>query len=507
MLSIYLVDDEIMSIEYFKSIFANTQCGEYTKIAGSNTNPLNALSEIEQLRPDVVFVDVVMPSLNGLELSEKILSLRPVTKIVLLTAHRDFSYAKTSFRLGVFDYLLKHEISEHSLETILRKLDKVLEKEKNNRSLNLREYLKGLILTGSAASPSQEEEQEFQKMCSNCILLDIIEDCPVLIGMDSALLEEEIWEDIPPDRISIAVRKDAVFTQIKEGRWLCLLPFYNLNSSLEIQQASYETARRIQEAFAACGRKVSCIISQRCCGVKAVGAEYKRLHQCRKRVFFNGFCSIRYSQEFRFPTIMVPDIALKEIPQFLSTRQYDKAEDVIEKVLARAENFSSFSSYNGMVNEIAASIVYYAQQSNIPLNKELQQASLESTDEVRGFFENQMKFIKKANEVSQYSKTINQCLNHINANYCKDLSSQYLARLCGISERYLRRLFKEEIGTTPTQYITNLRIEKAKEILLLPDSKPSNVYAQVGFASNNYFISVFKKRVGATPARFSGREN
>ena len=91
-LTIYIVDDEPMAIRYLETLLKGT--GLEIVIAGKASNGVKAVSEILKLHPDFVFADISMPVMNGLEMSEHVLKQNPSQKIFLLTAYRDFEYAK-----------------------------------------------------------------------------------------------------------------------------------------------------------------------------------------------------------------------------------------------------------------------------------------------------------------------------------------------------------------------------------------------------------------------------
>lgn len=83
-----------------------------------------------------------------------------------------------------------------------------------------------------------------------------------------------------------------------------------------------------------------------------------------------------------------------------------------------------------------------------------------------------------------------------------NLSNEVLARQAGISEVYFRKLFQAHYGTTPKQYILNLRIQKAKQLLVESPFSVSAIAEECGFSSVYHFSRVFKEKTGASPSRF-----
>lgn len=97
---------------------------------------------------------------------------------------------------------------------------------------------------------------------------------------------------------------------------------------------------------------------------------------------------------------------------------------------------------------------------------------------------------------------IEKIVSYINQNYEDDLSVETLADRFGISSRYLRKCFKEETGINCVQYITSLRMEKAKELLWLSEKTVTEIASLTGFNSSQYFSRLFRQYTGQTPVEY-----
>jgi two-component SAPR family response regulator len=111
-----IVDDEPLSLDYFERLLAERP--EVTLI-GRYTDPHQALAGIAEEKPEVVFLDIEMPEINGISLAEQIQAFDPRTNIVFVTAYRE--YAIQAFELNAIDYLLK-PIQKERLEKTLQRL-------------------------------------------------------------------------------------------------------------------------------------------------------------------------------------------------------------------------------------------------------------------------------------------------------------------------------------------------------------------------------------------------
>jgi len=105
----------------------------------------------------------------------------------------------------------------------------------------------------------------------------------------------------------------------------------------------------------------------------------------------------------------------------------------------------------------------------------------------------------------QASGVIAKAKAYIEDNYSKDISLDDVSRTVDISPYYFSKLFKEETGENFIEYLTNIRIEKAKKLLQNRDISIKNICADSGYSDPNYFSRIFKKQVGLTPTEYRER--
>lgn len=132
MYHVYLVDDEVLML---KDLCGNLPWLEYNMhVAGATEEPAVALDEIIALKPDVVFTDVQMPGMTGLELIEAAQKRGATCKFVVVSAYDSFDYARQLIRLNGFDYLIKPVEERQYTETLSRLLLR-MEKEHPDKEL------------------------------------------------------------------------------------------------------------------------------------------------------------------------------------------------------------------------------------------------------------------------------------------------------------------------------------------------------------------------------------
>lgn len=138
MYSVYILDDESMMLKNMKNTVLWQENG--FEVIGIHTNPRKAIDEIRTLRPDVVFTDLKMPILNGIEVVSQLQKHNIEAEFVMLSAFSEFEAARNFFLLNGFDYLLK-PLQSGEIEMLLEKLGRRLSSRKGFDGLVL--YLRG----------------------------------------------------------------------------------------------------------------------------------------------------------------------------------------------------------------------------------------------------------------------------------------------------------------------------------------------------------------------------
>ena len=131
MYSVFLVDDEPILLEGIRSKIDWESIG--LNFVGEATDGEIALSMMQEIKPDILITDVKMPFMDGLELSSAIKKIQPWIKIIILSGHDEFDYAKKAISIGVEDYLLKPFTANEVIES-LKKVSIQIDRERTQLS-------------------------------------------------------------------------------------------------------------------------------------------------------------------------------------------------------------------------------------------------------------------------------------------------------------------------------------------------------------------------------------
>ena len=178
-ISVMIVDDEKLVLEDLKTLVDWEALG--FEIVATAFNGKQALEKFKTFLPQVVFTDVRMPFMDGLELIRKLRETAPEVCIFLLTAYEDFTYARTAIKYGVKDYVIKSTLDEVTFAQLLKKLF-----EDISRQNKLRDMLKTKQLLEYLELPDGEEGADYSGMYRKAYAYIVIEqDLPVVFTDDS----------------------------------------------------------------------------------------------------------------------------------------------------------------------------------------------------------------------------------------------------------------------------------------------------------------------------------
>ena len=131
MYNVFIVDDEVIVREGIRSKI-DWDSTEFS-LAGEAADGEIALSMIQDIKPDILITDIKMPFMDGLELARMVKKIQPWIRIIILSGHDEFEYAKKAISIGIDDYLLKPFTAEDII-TSLRKAAMQIDKERKQIS-------------------------------------------------------------------------------------------------------------------------------------------------------------------------------------------------------------------------------------------------------------------------------------------------------------------------------------------------------------------------------------
>lgn len=519
MIKLMIVDDEPIFREYMRTSFDFESYG-FT-ICCEAKNGEDALVKAAECDPDVVLTDINMPLMDGLELSEKLLQINPDLGIVLITGHSEFEYAKKAVKIGVSDYILKPFEKEELMLTLLKLKDHIYQtvetsdihtKNQVKQSLmmsllnqeikpkptlidELKDY--GLsrysdtyiVATLSIDNIDEKWQDPEEKMLWRFAVTNILNE---LMDMDS---HHHSFYDYEGNIVSLlemdegSLEYDASYLNRLKTLINNYLDFSvtlgvgSVHSSIEGIRKSY------QESITALNAKFMLGTN------KAI--HYKDLTDKNQDIsFYNATTHEQLLHHLRRLDSLASDKLLRDL--FMEVKHRQLSQDYIHMI------------YMSMISILLS----YVAQSGKPVEDVLgkdftpqrclgDKKTIDQWEsEVLKLYSETIVFLS-SHATSRSATVASSACDYIRDHYHDNsLTVTAVAAAQFINQTYLRSMFKEEMGFTVSDYITKIRMERAKELLGEKKYLLADIAEQVGYADASYFSKSFKKFFGISPSHY-----
>jgi len=533
MLKVFLVEDEFVVREGIKKNIDWKSHGY--DFCGEASDGELAFPMIQKAKPDIVITDIRMPFMDGLELSKLIKKELPQVEIIILTGHGEFEYAKEAIKLGIAEYLLKPINGEELLSEVDRVALKIEErrkereirekyvKEMEENSLKERKDLFQYLVTGNKSMSellefAQKLEMDLSAMWYNIVLLKFQSRNHAHDEYSGSLIEIEQ----KLDHISVNDKQILVFDRNLEGKAL-LFKADSKEELLELQKSAIEKIEAVMKEyehvryFGGIGVPVNRLRELPVSFERASHAFAHRYLVEESRIINSSDMKQRvYSDETDFD---INDVSPKQldrnkIREFLKTGDREESiyfvEEFFKDLRTNAMKSVMFRQY--IIMDAYFCVIDFLEGLQIP------KSEIEPLDITSGILQNEeaamsyvVKIIAKALELrdksasNRYGDVVDEVMAYIEKNYAdEELSLNLLASHVNFSPNHLSMVFSQQTGQTLIKYVTDYRMNKAKELLRCTNKKSSIVSMEVGYKDPHYFSYLFKKTQGMTPTQYRG---
>lgn len=509
-IKVMILDDEVLAIRHLNHLIPWGEHG--FEVVAETTYPQQALELFRKYRPQVIFADIRMPGMDGLEFSKSVLQTDIPVHIVLLTSYKEFDYAKEAVKIGVFDYLLKHELNPDELIAVLQRIRRELE-DLEQKEILIRRQLFYDLLKGTEPTHEQTRllKNEGKRHGNQFVFLLLGSNVPIPVipfMLKEPRTEPFLINEIPFDTgfhcLSVL--------PLEQQQWGVILAVLKPYSYLQAHNETMAMARFLQQTYKVQrGETASVTISP-------LFHELTDLH----RIYVGCERTVRHSPFFDKESIIEPDIVPEkaaelraEIRQYVSraAAQLDlhQAEQVcltITEAFADIIKRLHLEAALLLCRELAVLLDSFRVKRGIKRLEEQLKEEVEAAEnwftfvQVAQWFQQMFsEAVREAEEIlnKRYSWKVRQTMNQIREKYQEALTVESLAEELGISGDRLRHLFKQETGMTVLDYLIQIRMEHAKKMLRDKRIKVYEIAEKVGYKNSQYFSQVFRKMVGVNP--------
>jgi Response regulator containing CheY-like receiver domain and AraC-type DNA-binding domain len=489
MLKAVIFDDEYIVAEGLQLMVDWSRYG--IELIGTAADGLSALQMVRELQPDIVMTDIRMPGLTGLQLIEEIAKEKPDTACIVFSGFNEFEYIRTALKLGVIDYLDKPITLEKIDEAIRRTIERIGHQQEHtqlktqvaaNKEALLEKATLDLLLQGAEALPvwrAAYGKTEAERVTGVTIL--------AATGKPDQMEEHSSYRLVS-------------FPYGKE--WIMAVFHYKLPAD-ELWEQLTVLSPQMQETVGS---------GQTYTNLAEAGASLKEANRALRYAVFleeKGWTRFEPAEE--------------SLPKGLSERE----EEIVfcmrtgnkEGLLRQLDEYKHWMEVERLSPELVEQevmkLAYIGYQVAMEAGGDTRQnartlvphwelGEMSSRDRMFEWLREQMELLHnfmRADRQAARHNAVEKALAFIEKHYLESFTLQEVAEHVGMNATYLSLLFKEKVGTSYIKYVTKLRMEQAK-VMLLRGMLVNDVSKRVGYYNYRHFTELFKKYTGVTPGQF-----
>lgn len=491
MMKILIAEDEIYARKSMKKQIMELDFGREFHILEAQ-NGEQGLALFRQEEPDLVFTDIRMPKMDGLELLREIKREDPEAKVIMVSAYADFEYAKSAIKFGAEGYLLK-PIEDAELEEFLMKFRQQSTRKKEHAMFSGKDIVTRFI------AQSVQEEDAGKDLLAERMFGKVFWKYQVLVlwfaGRKYPDREEfMLWlHNIYGQEVWTAFR----LIELEKDIWMMVMGadgqsrFRQKRIVQKLPKEGYECYLGISAECQEPGELKSAL-------AQATAAAENRIYSDEHLLEYRELAKIK----------AVKYEMTEEQKNFLQIALERKCRDRIQS--AFSEIFRDMGE-KGRIHvdslEIflaqAALMIHQAAGRPIPRLRLIDFANMEEMKS--RLLETALEYCACGPEVrsSKGEDIIRGMKEYAQKNYHMDISVRMLSeKVFFMNAAYLSHLFTEKTGISYSAYIRRLRVEKARELLERDAYSITDIASMVGYNDTSQFIRIFKQETGMTPRKF-----
>ena len=523
MYQVFVVEDELLIRQSIRKVIENMP-GPYA-LCGEASDGEMALSMMQDLMPDIVLTDIRMPFLDGFELIRHAKAMMPWLKIVIISGYGDFEFAQKAISLGVDQYLLK-PIRPPELTRAIEDMAKRIEADKQQRTSAhgydsdevqhaLQQHFMQQLLYGGLHTSTLLER-------AHALKLDIVSPCYQLVlfsfgqeDPDHRLLQISVRNLLERLNFPLYYFSEAnLLTVLCDGR-----------DQASLSERVYQFIAILRHELRELCPTITTVVGNQVQRLSAVCQAYRTASDLLRKVY--GVSSGQVVDVSDAAQIAAEMIELGDPfgPQFQTRLQQTSGADVpalVDEVLGSPEGNrfnSALMRYYALI-DLLKMTAQQAVKGNPALDIKDVAARLSERYDVMMASGSLPAFRQAAIELLQqavtlreenlstmkYSHVISRAEKYVAENFCDpNISLISVAKYVGLSAAHFSTVFSQTVGRSFINYLTAMRIERAKELLATTSMKLSSIAMEIGYNEPNYFSHVFRKLEGITPKEYRNR--
>lgn len=537
MYKLIIVDDEYSTRNGLKICIHWFEYG--IEVVGEAENGNKGLELADQVRPDIVLTDVKMPGMDGIEMVKRLKERHPDTKIVFISGYDDIEYLKSAMKMDAVDYILK-PVNLQELTTVIEKIMAMSKREENRKDMLQRlsaklnesipllreKFFIQLIKDGNMDRTSTEKRIDF---------LDLrlpyqAPYCVIIIGIDNP---RTVFEKMPEQNtqlISFAIQnicREVVNARTSGSVFEHQRGEYVLIVELPENEGEEIIFPLVSELMGSLNGFLNRMIGEISLTIGIGGTvehlglladSYQMASDAIERKLFLGrnqvvtFDAMAARKDVDYRRINERMTSLSSVLKSGNAEQVSLRLDALFEEL-RGRSGIGYIDCQRICLQVLLVTSQFLSESGIRTDGLGERESeawahlmkLETLDDMSQHLK--VYLTQVCDQIGQREdrripEVIMEIMRLIHERYSENLTIADIASQVYLAKTYICLLFKQETGETINEYITRVRMEKAKELLTDTDCKLADVCMAIGYSEPSYFTKQFRKYTGMNPSDY-----
>lgn len=474
-MKIMVVDDEPLINQYIVQCIRNAD--PENEIIGEVTSGAKALAMLEETPVDLVFADITMPKMDGIELLREIKKRDPSVSVIMLTCHDDFEYARAAMQHQASNYILKNEVSVERMCSVLEEMKQDRQEHSAKgvaQQISRNNYLRRLAEQEESVQPIRESD-----LRANHIYL---RDRAFLVV---AFRNNEHNVDRMQERLMSGFENPLFYAYNSQEMYL-LVNIHKEDGPLQDERAA-AAFRNMEEQIE-----------------DAVGCSRVHYHLEKLQQAFAEAAEDRDSRFYQSQAEAAPEeMGIRQVETYIMRATIQIEEREIGKGCAEIAKLMEYAQRQHVrVPFLKEALLQMFAGIRVKLGMELQE--VETGIEKSRTYDEMMRCVQQGIDLLRgqdkvYSAPIQQAIDYIGFHYTEDISLNTVADFVYLNRDYLSRQFKKEVGVNFSEFLMTMRMRRAKRLLETTNMRISDIALSVGITNMSYFSTVFHKSFGCKP--------
>ncbi|MDD3368209.1 MAG: response regulator [Lachnospiraceae bacterium] len=494
-MKILIVDDEKLERNGIRFLL-NERQESFEILEASNGK--EACEILKKNSVDILFTDIKMPFMNGIELVEQARKLQPDIEMVIFSGYGEFEYARQAIKFGVNNYVLKPVAPEefhNTMDTLFQKIQTRQKKEQDTQSSQ--DYLEEYFLSKYLYQGTAEM---LEKIC-NSISIDPWKEIKGMFLMESEDQFFETFDEEMENCVREELKKKVTFLNLGQDQELCLLHSKCDQFLCAEHLCNWMNSTYGERFYVAAGFPVKCIEDLPVVFKELDALMENKFYDKAKRLFLpESIPEPGEAEQFLNDMIsrMITDVSRKDMLHLWE--HFHTLESSSRTFIQYSQIYTKF-----MVSSLVKEICTAQYVDGKKLEEIIQKVyEMQSVAEVLSYVGELISGLEQRCSESKLSlhDEVDRAKSYIYEHYNEELSVEKLAELVYLSPGYFSYIFKKETGVNLSRFVRIYRIEKAKELLDKTNMKIVQICNETGFSNVSYFCKNFREYYGCSPEQF-----